>query len=227
VSFFSNRRPAVAIAAVGFLLLNLTLASLMFVAVYQFDPGMFANHGALFERGPASVGALRLGSIVDMAGYLALTPVVLHLRGRLHPLATCCGLGFVMFGALGAILMASAGPWLLGQSGSGSAEQAAAQVQFGALESIVFVGLWGALGLALLSGWILAICRAARDEGRAFSWLGAIAALGALGYSLRSGLTGDTPFALTSALDPVILGAVAFVWPWTAWLAARLWRGGS
>lgn len=224
MSTFSPRRPAVAVAAVGFLLLNLTLASLMFVAVYDFDPALFINRGALFERGPAPASLLRLGSIIDMAGYLALTPVVLHLRARLHPLATVSGIGFVIVGALGAALMASAGPWLLEQSGSDAAERAAAHVQFGALESIVFVGLWGALGLALLSVWILAISRAARDEVRAFSWLGAIAGLGALSYSLRSGLTGETPLALTSALDLVILGALALLWPWTAWLATRLWR---
>ena len=238
VRVFSQRQPLVAIATLAFVVLNNALASLLFLAVYGFDIRTFADRGALIDRGADAADPLRWAALIDMVGYLALAPVVVYLHGRLRAAAseqvsrhwpfgvvTFCGLGFVLVGALGAVLMASVGPALLQAAGGDPAVHAAARVAFGALASSVYVGLWGTLELMLYGVWLIGVGWFVRAEGRAFAWFAAVGGLGALGYSLRTGLSGRTPVEGIGPLDILILGALGFASAWVLWLSVRLWLG--
>lgn len=235
---FGERRPAIAIAALAFLLLNMTLASAMVVAVYDFDLALFTSNGGVIERGPAVAGLLRVATLIDMVGYLALAPVVLYMHGRIRAAVperlrrlglpstlTFAALGFVIVGAIGAVTLASVGPWLLDASVAGPDAQAVARLQFGALEKFVFVGLWGTLALLMLGTWLVGVNWVLRAEGRPFAWLGAVAGLGALGYAVRSGLTGQTPLPIAGPVDILIVAALGCLPLWALWLSIRLWRG--
>jgi hypothetical protein len=238
VSVFSERRPAIAVAAVAFVVLNMALASAIVFGAYSFDVALFGQRGALAHSGRANPDLLRLGALVDLVGYLALAPVVLYLHPRLRgsltdnlrqsglaSLLSAGGLGFVLVGSIGAALLSSVGPYLLEPSAADAAAQAARGLQFGALENSVFVGLWGTLELPLLSIWLFGVSWIVRAEGRVFAWVGGGAGLGTLAYGVMTGLTGTPPVPITGPLDGLILAGVGLLPIWVLWLAFRLWRG--
>jgi hypothetical protein len=234
---FKERQPSVAVVALVFVVLEV-VASLMFLAVYGFDvKALAANPGALPARGSDVAGLLRWGGLVDMLGYLALAPVVLHLHRRLSAAATeqvgalgfvnlltVSGLGFVLVGSIGAVLEASAGPALLDASASGSETGTAARVAFAALGNGVIVGLWGTLEQLLLGVWLIGVGWLVRAEGRAFGWLAVVAGIGALAYGARTGLSGHPPGDLTAPFDILIFAAFGLFFAWLVWAAVRLWR---
>lgn len=235
---FSERQRSIALVTLAMVVLQVA-ASLMFLAVYDFDvKGLAANPGALPTRGSEVAGLLRLGGLVDMLGYLALAPVVLYLRLRLSAAAservkawgpvnllTVSGLGFVLVGSIGAVLYSSVGPPLIDASASGSETAAAAHVAFVALGNGVGVGLWGTLEQLLLGVWLIGVGWLMRAEGRAFGWLAVIAGIGALSYGARTGLSGHPPGDLAAPLDILILSAVGLLFAWLVWVAVRLWQG--
>ncbi|HET7676460.1 MAG TPA: hypothetical protein VFK38_01255 [Candidatus Limnocylindrales bacterium] len=219
----SQRRPAVAIAALAFVVLNIGLASSLVIAAYGFDLGTFTDVGSLVERGGAAAELLRWGGLIDAVGYLALAPVVLHLqRERPAPVLAAAGLGFSLVGAIGALTLASAGPWLLSGVASGTIQPEIARTAFGALEKAVYVGLWGALGQSLLGTWLIGTSWLMRADSRLFAFLGIGSGLGSLGYALRTGVMGQPPMPITSPLDLAILGGIGLVPVWVTWLAVRL-----
>lgn len=215
-----------ALSAIGFLVLNATIASLLVAAVYGFDLVLFNESGRLVERGPGVSGLLRVAMLIDMVGYLAFAPVALYLRHHVPAVVTAAGLAFALSGAIGAAILGTVGPLLLERSTAGPEAVAMVQLQLAAVEKMVYVGLWGTLELSLLAFWIMAVSWVARSgEGRGFSVLGGIAGIGLLGYSVRCAVTGETPLALASPLDYLIVAMVAVLGPWMAWLTIRLWRG--
>ena len=235
---FSERQQSLALVALAFVVLDV-VASVMFIAVYDFDVRRFAaNPGALPGRGSEVAGLLRWGGVVDMLGYLALAPIVLYLHGRLGATAservrasglvgllTMSGLGFVLVGSIGAVLYASVGPPLLDASAAGSETATAARVAFAALGNGVLVGLWGTLEQLLLGIWLIGVGWLMRTEGRTFGWLAVVAGGGALSYAAKTGLTGHPPGDLTAPLDILIFGAVGLLFAWLVWVAIRLWQG--
>lgn len=234
----AERQPLVALAALAFVVLNNALASSMFLAAYGFDVATFADRGALVDRGAAVADLLRLAALIDMVGYLALAPVVVYLHGRFEAatsgrpehrwvvaVLTSSGLGFVLVGAIGAVLMASVAPALLQTAGAGPAAVAAVRTTFAALADSVYVGLWGTLGLMLYGAWLIGVGWFVRAEGRTFAWFAVVGGLGAVGYSLRTGLTGRTPVEGIGPLEVLIVGAVGLASAWLVWLSVRLWRG--
>lgn len=223
MSLVSERHPAVALAALAFVVLNIGVASAMVIAAYGFDLQVIGERGALIERGSSPAALLRWGGLIDMLGYLALAPVVLYVHRRLgRPLLTAAGLAFTLVGAIGAALLASAGPWLLGAAASGALPTAAARSAFATLENIVFVGLWGALGQLLLGAWLIGTSWVVRTETRAFAYVGVGAGLGAVGYAIRTGVAGQPPLPVTGPLDLAILAGIGLIPVWVTWLAARL-----
>lgn len=236
---FGGRQRFVAGAALAFLILNFMLGSLGFFAVYDFDVRLLATDPGALPRGGAAVAdLLRWAGAIDMLGYLALAPVVFSLHARLKlaagerterlvlvDLLASSGLGFVLVGAIGAVLMASEGAGLLKLVGTDPASSESARIAFRALGNAVYVGLWGTLELLLLGIWLIGVAWLARAEGRAFAWLGVVAGLGAIGYATRTGLSGQTPVALAGLYDFVILAGLGLLSVWLLWLAVRLWRG--
>lgn len=215
-----------ALSALCFLVLNFTVASLLVAAVYGFDLALFNESGRLVERGPRVSALLRLAMLIDMVGYLAFAPVALYLRHHVPAVVTAAGVGFALIGATGAATLGSVGPLLLERSAGGPEAVAMVQLQLAAFEKLVYVGLWGTLELSLLAIWMIGVSWVSRPaESWGFPVLGGIGGIGLLGYSLRCALTGETPLALASPLDYLIVPMVAALGPWMAWLTVRLWRG--
>jgi hypothetical protein len=239
-SLFAERSRPAAVAALLFLVLNVTLAGLLVAAAYGWDLAVFNTPGRLIERGAQVGGLLRLAMLVDMIGYLAVVPVALYLHRplaaavseRVRRLAvpsmlTAAGVGFSIVGALGAAFFGSVAPLLLDQSATETNALAAARLQLGTIEQSVFVGLWGMLELPLLAIWMTGITYIARAEGRLFTFLGGVSGLGLFGYALRCALSGQTPFVLAGLVDYLILATIGALPIWILWVAYRLWHAPS
>ena len=220
-------RLFVAVSAVAFVLLNNVIAAGLVFAAYGFDAGLFVADGELVTRRLGTADLLRWGALIDMLGYLAAGPVVSYMyaaaarRGLGNQVLAVCGLGFAFVGAIGAVLLASAGAWLLGPAVNDAA-LGAARVAYGALENAVFVGLWGTLELLLLGVWFAGVGRSLIVEDRAFGYAAILAGVGCLAYSVRTGITGRPPLPIDGPLDVAILTCVAFIPIWMLWLAFRL-----
>ena len=235
---FAERQPIIALVAVAMIALEI-VASVMFLALYDFDIGVLAaDPAALPARGPEVASLLRWGAVIDMLGYLALAPIVVYLHGRLTTTAsgqgqrswvvdllTSAALAWVLVGAIGAALWASAGPPLLEASGPGSDSAEATRVAFSALANAVNVGLWGTLEWLLLPVWLIGVGWLVRAEGRSFGWLAILAGAGGLAYGVRTGLSGRPPVDLASPLDVLTLAGFGLFFAWALWLATRLWWG--
>jgi hypothetical protein len=223
-------RKLIALSAVGFVVLNNTIAVLLVFAAYGFDAGLFLADGELATHNLGTAGLMRWGALIDMLGYLCVAPVVVYMyatapgRGVTERVLALCGLGFVLVGAIGAVLLASAGAWLLESAATGAGGIEAARTAYGALESAVFVGLWGTLELFLLGAWLVGVGRRLVAVSRPFGFAAIVAGVGCLGYSIRSGLTGRPPLPIETAIDIAILACVAFLPIWMLWLALRLAR---
>ena len=220
----------VALSAVAFVVLNNVIASGLVFAAYGFDANLLLADGELVARNLGTADLLRWGAMVDMLGYLAAAPVVVYMYanaarpGTGSRILAFCGLSFSLVGAMGAVLLASAGASLL-ELAADPVSVAPARVAYAALESLVFAGLWGTLELLLLGIWFLGIGRQVLADSRVFGYMAMVAGIGCLGYAVRTGLTGRPPLPIANVLDIAILGCVAFLPIWMVWLAVRLFRG--
>lgn len=229
VNASAERRPLIALAALAFVLLDVT-AGMLVIAAYGFDLSNLTDPGALVARQLGTADLLRWGALIDMLGYLALAPVVLYIyeRHRAAGLAArvvaLSGLGFVLVGAIGAALLGSAGPWLLQTPTTDAQATAAARTAFASLQNVVIVGLWGTLEQLLLAVWLIGSAWWERGQNRAFGYVGIGAGIGALGYALRTGLSGTPPLPIAGPLDVAIVGGIGLLPIWVVWLAVRLMR---
>src|SRR4029077_15430658 len=120
-----------------------------------------------------SAGLIEGGSIADMFGYLCIAPVVLSLRERhasarltrLYALARIC---LVVIGSIGAVVMATAAPYLIDQYhvASSGGKQSIALV-FTALYRVVVVGMWQTLETIPGAVWLIGMAIAIRGKA---SW---------------------------------------------------------
>ena len=132
-----------------------------------------------------SVGAdgaslLRWGMILDMLSYyLPLLPVALFLWRWLasrNPdwvlFYTSCGLGYILIGAIGAVILAAVHPPLINAYAQASVEQRPVlETVFSAIWNMVYGGMWGILEVVLVGIWFLGIGLLLRGERRLFSIL--------------------------------------------------------
>lgn len=219
----------VALSAVAFVLLNNIVASFVVLAAHGFDPSLFVADGELVIRDLGTAEILRWGALIDMVGYLCAAPVVLFVYSRGAQLLTdrvlaFCGLAFSLVGAIGAVLLASAGAWLLAAPTPDATSLEIVRVTYAALESIVAVGLWGTLELLLLGVWFVGVGRMLTAGDRAFGFVAVLAGVGCLAYAVRTGLTGRPPLPMANAFDIAIVACVAFLPIWMLWLAFKLLR---
>jgi preprotein translocase subunit Sss1 len=234
VPLFVERQRAVAVATLAFVVLNMGVASGMFLALYDFDPGAFGHPDAILGRDGGIASAWRIAAIVDMVSYLLFAPAVVYLHGRFLAIASepatqawaarlvaASGLGFVLVGAIGAVLMASVGPPLLEIA---QTEPDAVRIGFVALVDAIAIGLWGTLELLLLGGWLVGLAWFTRREDRGLSIVTTVAAAGVVGYAAKAGLTGQLPLDQPGPPELLIIGAVGFLPVSAIWLAAKLWR---
>lgn len=134
------------------------------------------------KRGSALVG---WASFFDMFGYLSLTPLFLYLRQRfrheaLIDLYTVAGLAYVLIGALGAAMLATAGPSLIRQYATANAAQRESLTStLATINQIVSIGCWQILEGIPAGVWLVGIGVCLRRAGRSRLSLTLIA-LGAL-----------------------------------------------
>jgi hypothetical protein len=234
---FAQRWPEVAVVGVAGVLVQAT-AGFAFAAVFGFDIARHADLEALVARGPNVGPAFRASLLLDMVGYLAVAPVALAVRSRLHATASPSGsmswlvdvvaffgLAFSLVGAIGAVLLALAAPPLVDAAAVGGPTESAARVTFEAISRAVDEGLWGPLEWLAAGIWVGGVGWLVRTEGRAFGYAGMAAAVGVIAYGTRTGLTGRNPIETSSPIDVVLLAALGLFAVWEIWLAIRFWRG--
>jgi len=130
-----------------------------------------------------------------------------------------------LVGAIGAVLLASAGAWLLAAETPDASSREAVRTAYAALENVVGVGLWGTLELLLLGVWFVGVGRMLTAGDRAFGSVAVLAGVGCLAYAVRTGLTGRPPLPIANVFDIAILACVAFLPVWMLWFAFKLARG--
>ena len=231
-----NRRMAAVILA--FVALT-SIASLVLIAAFRFDVRAVASLGWLADGGDAARDLLRWGAIIDLASYLTMGVVILFVGERLRPRGaavvaglTTSGLGAVVVGAIGAAVLASAGPWLLADHAAGSpAAQDAARVTLDAIGRIVLAGLWGTLELSLLGAWLFGIGWLERSYAPRRAAVAMVGGVGMVAASVRTGITGRSLVEVAGPFDLLIVVAVfvgfAAFFGWLLAAAVMLWRASA
>ena len=144
-----------------------------FAAVgYSAPPDTFSNVSTSLPIEGIDAGLLRWSTICDLFGYyLFLGPLVLVLsrqfqqtRPHLMQLATYCALGYILVGAIGAVLLASNAPTLIeAYSQSAEVERVAIKLAYDGVNNSIN-GLWNTLGVFLGGVWWLTIGNAIRTQ---------------------------------------------------------------
>jgi hypothetical protein len=206
----------------------LTIGSIVLSGMaLDFNMEAATNPALLLSVGADGANLSRWGMILDMLGYyLPLLPVALFLwrwLGSRDPdwvlFYTSCGLGYILIGAIGAVILAAVHPPLINAYAQASVEQRPAlETVFSAVWNMVYGGMWNILGELLAGTWFLRIGLLLRSERRLFSIfsiiLGSSALLDSLGMIL-----GIEAIALLGVSIFVFLAPV-----WTLWIGIDLLR---
>ena len=193
----------------------------------DFNMEASTNPALLLSVGADGASLSRWGMILDMLGYyLPLLPVALFLWRWLGPrdpdwvlFYTSCGLGYILNGAIGAVILAAIQSPLINAYAQASAEQRVMlETVFNTIWSIVYVGMWNILGGLLAGTWFLGIGSLLRSERRLFSIFSIILGISALLDSLGF-ILGIEALALLGVAIYVLLAPF-----WTLWLGIDLLR---
>ena len=169
---------------------------------------------------------LRWGMILDMlVYYLPLLPLALFLwrwlraRGPNWVLFyTSCGLGYILIGAIGAVILAAVHPPLINAYAQATVEQRyVLETVFRTIWNMVYRGIWSILDELLVGVWFLGIGLLLRGEQRLFSIFSII-----LGISALLGWLGIILDIEALALLGAIYGLLVPVW--ALWLGIDLVR---
>jgi hypothetical protein len=162
-------RVAISFAAAAFTLE--LVAGGMYSAAAGFSSGLSVEPSKVLASGPTGASLIRWGSLIDMLGYLSITPVVVYLRARYSAarygdLFAAAGLAVVIIGSIGAASMATAAPALISDyvTASGAQRQALLPA-FATLYRAVVLGMWQTLESIPATVWLLGTASAARREG--------------------------------------------------------------
>ena len=206
----------------------LTLGSIVLPGIaVNFSPDVATNPALWLAVGADEANLLRWGMILDMLSYyLPLLPVALFLWRWLRPrnpdwvlFYTSCGLGYILIGAIGAVILAAVHPPLINAYAQASVEQRPVlETVFSAIWNMVYRGMWGILDTLLVGIWFLGIGLLLRGERRLFSIFSIILGISALLSSLGV-ILGIEAIAFFLG---VIYGLLAPVW--ALWLGIDLLR---
>ncbi|RPJ24181.1 MAG: hypothetical protein EHM33_18680 [Chloroflexi bacterium] len=144
-----------------------------FAAVgFTAPPDTFSNVSSSLPIDGIDAGLLRWSTICDLFGfYLFLGPLVLVLsrgfeqtRPYLIQLATYCALGYILVGAIAAVILASTAPPLIESYAQASdVDRVSIKIAYDSVNNIVN-GLWNTLGVFLGGVWWLTIGNAIRAQ---------------------------------------------------------------
>ena len=206
----------------------LTLGSIVLSGmVLDFNMEASTNPALLLSVGADGASLSRWGMILDMLGYyLPLLPVALFLWRWLGPrdpdwvlFYTSCGLGYILIGAIGAVILAAVHPPLISAYAQASVEQRPAlETVFSAVWNMVYGGMWNILGELLAGIWFVGVGLLLRGERRIFSIVTMILGISALLDSLGMILNFEG-LALLGLSIYVVLAPI-----WTLWLGIDLLR---
>jgi hypothetical protein len=130
----------------------------------DYDLSAYAEPLGFLRLGEAGAAALRTSMLLDLLGYyLLIAPLVLVLEAWLRPRAgewarlfAGCLIAYVLLGAVGASILASASPRLLRAYATASvAQRHTLEVVYGLLWDAIYGGLWNILEVLLAGvGWL-------------------------------------------------------------------------
>jgi len=171
---------------------------------------------------------LRLGWLLDLLGfYLLLLPAAIFLeqylskKAPLHSrLFSICGLGYLLFGALGAAMMAGTCEPVFAAHQSGDVVQkAAAAAVFANTFHEVFDGIWNQFSMLLAAVWLLGTGWLMRPELRWLSWMTSLIGIASLLDFLGM-------VAGSEAVSGIGLNIYLWLGPiWALWLGIAICRG--
>jgi hypothetical protein len=193
----------------------------------DFNMNAATNPALSLAVGADGASLLRWGLILDMVSYyLPLLPIALFLwrwLGSRDPdgvlFYTSCGLGYILIGAIGAVILAAVHPPLINAYTEASVEQRPVlETVFSAVWNMVYGGMWNILEVLLAGIWFLGIGLLLRGERRLFSIFSIILGISALLDSLGVILSIEA-LALLGATVYVLLAPV-----WALWLGIDLIR---
>ena len=206
----------------------LTLGSIVLSGMaLDFNMEASTNPALLLSVGADGASLSRWGMILDMFSYyLPLLPVALFLWRWLGPrdpdwvlFYTSCGLGYILIGAIGAVILAAVHPPLISAYAQASVEQRPAlETVFSAVWNMVYGGMWNILGELLAGIWFVGVGLLLRGERRIFSIVTMILGISALLDSLGMILNFEG-LALLGLSIYVVLAPI-----WTLWLGIDLLR---
>jgi len=221
----SFQRFAALVAIISF---PLTLGSIVLSGMaLDFNMEASTNPALLLSVGADGASLSRWGMILDMLGYyLPLLPVALFLWRWLGPrdpdwvlFYTSCGLGYILIGAIGAVILAAVHPPLISAYAQASVEQRPAlETVFSAVWNMVYGGMWNILGELLAGIWFVGVGLLLRGERRIFSIVTMILGISALLDSLGMILNFEG-LALLGLSIYVVLAPI-----WALWLGIDLLR---
>jgi hypothetical protein len=206
----------------------LTLGSIVLSGMaVDFNMEAFTNPALLLSVGADGASLSRWGMILEMLGfYLPLLPVALFLWRWLGPrdpdwvlFYTSCGLGYILIGAIGAVILAAVHPPLISAYSQSSVEQRPAlETVFSAVWNLVYGGMWNIVGELLAGIWFVGVGLLLRGERRIFSIVTMILGISALLDSLGMILNFEG-LALLGLSIYVVLAPI-----WALWLGIDLLR---
>ena len=206
----------------------LTLGSIVLSGMaLDFNMEASTNPALLLSVGADRASLSRWGMILDMLGYyLPLLPVALFLWRWLGPrdpdwvlFYTSCGLGYILIGAIGAVILAAVHPPLISAYAQASVEQRPAlETVFSAVWNMVYGGMWNILGELLAGIWFVGVGLLLRGERRIFSIVTMILGISAL-LDLLGMILNFEGLALLGLSIYVVLAPI-----WTLWLGIDLLR---
>ena len=206
----------------------LTLGSIVLSGMaLDFNMEASTNPALLLSVGADGASLSRWGMLLDMLGYyLPLLPVALFLWRWLGPrdpdwvlFYTSCGLGYILIGAIGAVILAAVHPPLISAYAQASVEQRPVlETVFSAVWNMVYGGMWNILGELLAGIWFVGVGLLLRGERRIFSIVTMILGISALLDSLGMILNFEG-LALLGLSIYVVLAPI-----WALWLGIDLLR---
>lgn len=206
----------------------IALLSLFLVfGAFNWDFDVAFNPAKAIAYLPDPSTTLRFGWLLDLLGfYLLLMPVAIFLekylskKAPLHSrLFAVCGLGYILFGALGAAMMSGTSEPVFAAYQSGDAMQkAAAAAVFANTFHEVFDGVWNQFSMLLAAVWLLGTGWLMRPEHRWLSWMTSVIGVASL-LDFLGMITGS------EAISGIGLNIYLWLGPvWALWLGIAIWR---
>ena len=191
-------------------------SSLAFFAAFGGDveAAIFGHPAAILGGGASAAALLRWGAILDMFySYLLLVPLAMFLHRRLRPIkpwladiGTIAALAYILVGAAGAAILATAGSSLVDAYGTAApADQPAIATSFEMLRDIVYFGLWQMLDPVTSGVWISSVGWLLLSERRLIGRFLVVLGAGLMGMSVMTMLGIHSLAALLASVAVIVL----------------------